>query len=95
MAWMTMERHANLGFHQRGRKVGWQEIVRQGAVGGYTISRSEAKAMHRDMLKDEIWTNDLYQVNVRRRTGEGAFDRSGGAYNLFPVEAGEIAWLSI
>jgi len=80
----------NVGFHKNGIEVTWRTLADD-----YTISKSKAKALLRSLKDDEIWTNNIYQVNVRRRTGQGYFDGSNEVYNGFPKENGEVVWLSI
>ena len=88
--WSPLKRIENAGFHRNGREVTWRTIADD-----YKISKARAKALLRSLKDDEIWLNDLYQVNVRRRTGPGFFDGSNEVYNGFPKENGEVVWLSI
>jgi len=80
----------NVGFHKNGIEVTWRTLAED-----HEISKTRAKKLLRDMKDDEIWTNNIYQVNVRRRTGQGYFDGSNEVYNGFPKENGEVVWLSI
>ena len=95
MIWETMIREDNADLYRNGKKVGWQDIKEDFELAGKNLSRKEAKARFRDILKDEIWLNNKYQVNVRYRTGIGAFDKSGECVNGFEESAGKVAWLSI
>ena len=80
----------NVGFHKNGIEVTWRTLAED-----YGLSKTEAKKMIRSLKEDEIWVSDLYQVNIRRRTGPGFFDGSKEVYNGFPKENGEVVWLSI
>jgi hypothetical protein len=88
--WETMTRQENVGYHKNGIEVTWRTLAED-----HDLSKTRAKKFLRDMKNDEIWTNNIYQVNVRRRTGQGYFDGSNEVYNGFPKENGEVAWLSI
>ena len=88
--WEPLTQQENVGFHKNGIEVTWRTMADD-----YTISKSKAKALLRNLKDDEIWVNNLYQVNIRRRTGPGFFDNSKEVYNGFPKENGEVVWLSI
>ena len=88
--WETMTRQENVGYHKNGIEVTWRTLAED-----HEMSKTRAKKFLRDMKDDEIWTNNIYQVNVRRRTGQGYFDGSNEVYNGFPKENGEVVWLSI
>ena len=88
--WEPLTQQENVGFHKNGIEVTWRTMADD-----YTISKSKAKALLRSLKDDEIWVNNLYQVNVRRRIGPGFFDNTKEVYNGFPKENGEVVWLSI
>ena len=88
--WEPMERQQNRGFHKKGIAVTWRTLAED-----HGLSKTEAKKMIRSLKEDEIWTNNIYQVNARRRIGQGFFDSSNEVYNGFPKESGEVVWLSI
>ena len=88
--WEPLTQQENVGFHKNGIEVTWRTMADD-----YTISKSKAKALLRSLKDDEIWVNNLYQVNVRRRIGPGFFDDTNEVYNGFPKENGEVVWLSI
>ena len=88
--WEPLTQQENVGFHKNGIEVTWRTMADD-----YTISKSKAKALLRSLKDDEIWVNNLYQVNIRRRTGPGFFDNTKEVYNGFPKENGEVVWLSI
>ena len=88
--WEPMKQIENVGFNQNGKAVTWRVLSDD-----YEISKQKAKALLRSLKDDEIWVNNLYQVNIRRRTGPGFFDDSKEVYNGFPKENGEVVWLSI
>jgi len=88
--WEPMKQIENAGFNQNGKAVTWRVLSDD-----YEISKQKAKALLRSLKDDEIWVNNLYQVNIRRRTGPGFFDNTKEVYNGFPKENGEVVWLSI
>ena len=79
-----------MGYHKNGIEVTWRTLAED-----HEMSKTAAKKLLRDIKKDEIWMNNIYQVNIRRRTGQGFFDSSNEVYNGFPKENGEVVWLSI
>ena len=89
-AWVAMTQQENVGFHKNGVAVTWHTLAED-----YGLSKAEAKKMIRSLKEDEIWVSDLYQVNIRRRTGPGFFDETKEVYSGFPKENGEVVWLSI
>jgi len=90
VTWEPMRQTENVGFHKNGVAVTWRTLSET-----YDLSKSESKKMLKDLSRDEIWFNNIYQVNVRKRTGPGSFDTFGEVFNGFPKENGEVAWLSI
>ena len=88
--WSPLKLIENVGLHRNGREVTWRTIADD-----YKISKARAKSLLRSLKDDEVWLNDLYQVNVRRRTGPGFLDDTKEVYNGFPKENGEVVWLSI
>jgi len=67
----------------------FDELVAQG------VPQKVADLNLKAFLNDEIWLNDRYQANVRRKTGEGWFDETEECWNGFHEENGEIIWISI
>jgi len=67
----------------------WRDLEKQG------VPKTKAKAVLRDLSKDELWANDLYVAHVRRRTGPGWFDKSKEVFNAFGADIGEVAWISV
>jgi len=49
----------------------------------------------KSILNDEVWLNNIYQANVRRRVGPGWFDETEEVWNAFPEEWGEVIWISL
>jgi len=67
----------------------FDELVTQG------VSQESADKNFKAFLNDEIWLNDIYQANVRRKTGEGWFDETEECWNGLNEDFGEIIWISI
>jgi len=88
--WEPMSKVNAAGFHKDGKPVTWRTFSET-----FGFSKAESKKFLRDMNKDEVWTNNLYSVSVRKRTGPGFFDATKEVYNGFPKESGEVVWLSI
>lgn len=63
---MTKFEHAKLRLHPAKQQI--TEFMEQ-----YSMSRQEAKSMYTDMLKDDVYKNDTYQVNIRWKTPQHAF----------------------
>ena len=59
------------------------------------VSQEVADKNLKAFMDDEVWLNNTYQANIRRKTGEGWFDETEECWNGFPEEAGEVIWISI
>ena len=84
-----MQQVPNEGFRINGKPLHWREFHKLG------ITKRKAKAAVEATINDEIWMNEIYQVNACRRTGPGWFDSLEETYNGFPTDNGEVVWLSI
>ena len=89
MRWTPMQQVSNRGFRINGKPLHWRALHKLG------VTKRKAKAAIDATINDEIWMNDIYQVNLCRRTGPGWFDATEECYSGSPEENGEVAWLSI
>jgi hypothetical protein len=91
MAWITME---NVSDRSRTVDNGQNPTPRY-YVKKYGMDLATATKISEDMMSQELWENDLYLAQVRRKTGVGFFDRTEQNANNFAASMGEIAHCSI